>query len=92
VFVYGLVTRATVEEKIVQRAKEKRALESAVMDKQPGHKETQEVLAHGAQELFKGGEARENARIVYDDAALQVRTRRSSLSDCGNPVSRALRL
>jgi hypothetical protein len=81
VFTYRLVTRCTVEEKIMQRAKEKRVLETVVMGKQNmGQEELQSILAYGAAELFAeeaggkdGAAARERKRIVYDDAALQAR-------------------
>jgi chromodomain-helicase-DNA-binding protein 4 len=76
VFTYRFVTRGTVEEKIMQRAKEKRVLEKLVMGKQNlGQDELQKILAFGVEELFvkeKGGDAAaaERRRITYDDAAL----------------------
>ena len=82
VLTFRLVTRGTVEERIVQKAKEKRALETVVMGKQNiNQDELQSILAYGAAELFAeddddknahdGQDSKKRKRIVYDDAALE---------------------
>lgn len=75
VFTYRFVTRGTVEEKIMQRAKQKVVLEKVVMGKQNlAQHELQSILAYGAAELFaevEGGDE-EKKRITYDDAALHA--------------------
>jgi hypothetical protein len=71
VFTYRFVTRGTVEEKIMQRAKEKRVLEKVVIGKQNlGQDELQSILAYGAAELFAEEAGRGTKRISYDEAAL----------------------
>ena len=73
VFTYRFVTRSTVEERIMQRAKEKRVLEKVVMGKQGlGADELQSILECGAAELFAEEGAAAARRITYDDAALDA--------------------
>jgi hypothetical protein len=73
VFTYRFITRATVEEKIMQRAKQKRVLEEVVIGKQNlGQEELQSILEYGAAELFADDDKAAEGRIVYDDAALEA--------------------
>jgi hypothetical protein len=60
-----------VEEKIMQRAKQKRVLEKVVIGKQNlGQEELQSILEYGAAELFADDDKAAERRITYDDAAL----------------------
>jgi hypothetical protein len=73
VFTYRFVTRATVEERIMQRAKQKRVLEEVVIGKQNlGQEELQSILEYGAAELFADNDQAAERRITYDDAALEA--------------------
>eukprot|EP00892_Ulva_mutabilis_P003926 jgi/Ulvmu1/1905/UM012_0064.1 len=78
VFTFRFVTRGTVEERIMQRTKEKRALETVVIGRQDlRQQDLDDILRHGAEELFAdevGDEAAHEAatrkRITYDEPAL----------------------
>lgn len=75
VLVYRLVTRGTVEERIVQMQREKQALSHAVLRSGEAKEERshiEHVLRHGAKELFEEDDSNlENKRIHWDEAAVE---------------------
>jgi chromodomain-helicase-DNA-binding protein 4 len=81
VMIYRLVTRATIEERMMQMTKKKMMLEHLVVGKMTkaqmlNQEELDEIVRYGAKELFadeEGGaeDGKKKARsIVYDDAAV----------------------
>ncbi|XP_062597362.1 chromodomain-helicase-DNA-binding protein Mi-2 homolog [Saccostrea cucullata] len=81
VMIYRFVTRNSVEERITQVAKKKMMLTHLVVRPGLGNKggamskqELDDILKFGTEELFKDdaeGKEEEEARIVYDDEALE---------------------
>jgi len=79
VMIYRLVTRNTVEERVMQRAKKKMMLEQIVVRKMKADKssasfkkgELDDILRYGAQDMFKETKEGEVDQVIqYDDAAL----------------------
>jgi len=70
--VYQLVTRDSIEERLLQRAKMKLALEHLVvakMDKQLTSNELTDILRFGASHLFDDQQSADN--IDYDSTAIE---------------------
>lgn len=79
VMIYRLVTRATIEERMMQMTKKKMMLEHLVVGKMTkaqmlNQEELDEIVRYGAKELFadegEGGDGKKARSIVYDDAAV----------------------
>ena len=84
VMIYRLITRNSVEESIIRRAKKKMMLEYLVVEKMGAEGETKlkkgeldDILRFGSEELFK--EDRDHG-IVYDDEAIEKLLDRSDVS------------
>ncbi|TVU36285.1 hypothetical protein EJB05_18215, partial [Eragrostis curvula] len=72
VVVYQLITKCSVEEKILQKSKQKLAIENILMNssKKPDADELQSILLHGAKAIID--RKRVNATsIQYDDEAIE---------------------
>ncbi|XP_059076151.1 CHD3-type chromatin-remodeling factor PICKLE isoform X4 [Cryptomeria japonica] len=76
VMIYRLITRGTVEERMMQMTKKKMILEHLVVGRLKAKVLNQEtlddILRHGAKDLFfdENGEAGKSRQIYYDDAAI----------------------
>lgn len=77
VMIYRLVTRASIEERMMQLTKKKMVLEHVVVGRmktsQLNQEELDDIIRYGAAELFAEDEADEGAlcrRIQYDDAGI----------------------
>lgn len=71
VVVYQLITKCTVEEKILQKSKQKLAIENMLMNssKKPNADELQSILLHGAKTIV---DRKVNATSIhYDDEAIE---------------------
>ncbi|RMD42327.1 hypothetical protein DV735_g2779, partial [Chaetothyriales sp. CBS 134920] len=83
VLVFQLVTKETVEEKILQIGKKKMALDHALIDTMERNNEDavdlESILRHGAEALFQEDESQED--IVYDSAAVDSLLDRSQVED-----------
>ncbi|RMZ84206.1 hypothetical protein DV738_g478, partial [Chaetothyriales sp. CBS 135597] len=83
VLVFQLVTKSTVEEKILQIGKKKMALDHALIDTMERNSEDavdlESILRHGAEALFQDESQEED--IVYDSAAVDSLLDRSQVED-----------
>ncbi|KAJ3678064.1 hypothetical protein LUZ60_001867 [Juncus effusus] len=72
VMVYQLITKSTVEEKILQKSKQKLAIENLVMNpsKTPSIDDLHSVLLHGARKILNR-EKIEATYVEYDDVAIE---------------------
>ncbi|MQM20552.1 hypothetical protein Taro_053573 [Colocasia esculenta] len=76
VVVYQLITKCTVEEKILQKSKRKLAIEHLVMNpyRQPNVKDLHSILLHGAKKILSRKQKLASA-ICYDDNAIEILVR-----------------
>ncbi|PIN15480.1 Chromodomain-helicase DNA-binding protein [Handroanthus impetiginosus] len=87
VMIYRLITRGTVEERMMQLAKRKMVLEHLVVGKLKSQNINQEeldgILRHGSQELFAddNDESVKSRQIHYDDAAIDRLLDREQIGD-----------
>lgn len=83
VLCFQLMTRASVEEKIIQMGRKKMALDHVVVDKLDADEEdehdVESILRFGAAELFKDDNADEE--IKYDDASIDKLLDRSQIEN-----------
>lgn len=72
VVVYQLITKCSVEEKILQKSKQKLAIENMLMDstKKPNADELQSILLHGAKTIIDRKKVSAMS-IHYDDEAIE---------------------
>ncbi|CAO2172280.1 unnamed protein product [Urochloa humidicola] len=72
VVVYQLITKCSVEEKILQKSKQKLAIENMVMNssKKPDADELQSILLHGAKTIIDRKKVSATS-IHYDDEAIE---------------------
>jgi chromodomain-helicase-DNA-binding protein 4 len=72
VVVYQLITKCSVEEKILQKSKQKLAIENILMNssKKPDADELQCILLHGAKTIIDREKVSATS-ILYDDAAIE---------------------
>ncbi|CAL4946313.1 unnamed protein product [Urochloa decumbens] len=72
VVVYQLITKCSVEEKILQKSKQKLAIENMVMNssKKPDADELQSILLHGAKTIIDRQKVSATS-IHYDDEAIE---------------------
>jgi chromodomain-helicase-DNA-binding protein 4 len=72
VVVYQLITKCSVEEKILQKSKQKLAIENILMDssKKPDADELQCILLHGAKTIIDREKVSATS-ILYDDVAIE---------------------
>jgi len=92
VMIYRMVTRASVEESLIQRAKKKMMLEYLVVEKMGSKGETKlkkgeldEILRFGSEDLFKQDGARQG--ISYDDEAIDKLLDRSDIAQIAREQS-----
>jgi chromodomain-helicase-DNA-binding protein 4 len=82
VLCFQLLTRATVEEKIVQIGRKKMALDHVVVEQldaeEDEHQDVESILKYGAAELFKDDDEHD---IRYDDAAIDKLLDRSQIEN-----------
>ena len=85
VMIYHLVCRATVEEKMIQTAKDKRVLEKIVVGSNNNNRMNQSeldiILRYGADELFAEGDDAKKSAIYYDDDAVAKLLDRSRIEN-----------
>jgi chromodomain-helicase-DNA-binding protein 4 len=72
VVVYQLITKCSVEEKILQKSKQKLAIENMLMNssKKPSAEELKSVLLHGAKTILEKKKINATS-IHYDDEAIE---------------------
>jgi chromodomain-helicase-DNA-binding protein 4 len=72
VVVYQLITKCSVEEKILQKSKQKLAIENILMNssKKPDADELQCILLHGAKTIIDREKVSATS-ILYDDVAIE---------------------
>lgn len=73
VVVYQLITKCSVEEKILQKSKQKLAVENLVMNpsKKPSVNDLHSVLLHGARTILNRKKVQATS-ILYDDNAIET--------------------
>uniref|UniRef100_A0A2P2L869 Chromodomain helicase DNA binding protein n=1 Tax=Rhizophora mucronata TaxID=61149 RepID=A0A2P2L869_RHIMU len=87
VMIYRLVTRGTIEERMMQMTKKKMVLEHLVVGKLKtqniNQEELDDIIRYGSKELFadENDEARKSRQIHYDDAAIDRLLDREQLGD-----------
>ncbi|KAH7280823.1 hypothetical protein KP509_36G015700 [Ceratopteris richardii] len=88
VMIYRLVTRGTIEERMMQMTKKKMVLEHLVVGRLKNQQvlnqeELDDILRYGAKELFadENDEKMKSQQIHYDDAAIDRLLDRSQLED-----------
>lgn len=88
VMIYRLVTRGTIEERMMQMTKKKMVLEHLVVGRLKNQQvlnqeELDDILRYGAKELFadENDENKKSQQIHYDDAAIDRLLDRSQIED-----------